>query len=85
MKATDHRIALTSSLFVFALGNVASGFGRNLTFYDQFTAGGLTQMDAYRYQELHGNSVLTAGGGRVRLPRPESQEQRFPPIPGELV
>jgi len=61
----DHFQPLRDTVSVFALGNVASGFGRNLTFYDQFTAGGLTQMDAYRYQELHGNSVLTAGGGFV--------------------
>jgi hypothetical protein len=37
--------------------------GRKLTFYDQFYTGGLTQLDAYRYQELRADSILAAGGG----------------------
>ena len=61
----DHFQPLRDTFSVFTLGNLASGFGRDLTFYDQFTAGGLTHMDAYRYQELRANSVLTAGGGFV--------------------
>jgi len=61
----DHFQPLRETLSLFTLGNVASSFGRELTFYDQFTAGGLTHMDAYRYQELRANSVLTAGGGFV--------------------
>lgn len=61
----DHFVPLRETVSVFALGNVASSLGRSLTFYDQFTAGGLTDMDAYRYQELRANSILTAGGGFV--------------------
>ena len=61
----DHFQPVGVTMSVFTLGNVASSFGRNLTFYDQFTAGGLTHMDAYRYQELRANSVVTAGGGFV--------------------
>jgi NTE family protein len=61
----DHFLPLHDSVSVFTLGSLASSFGRSPTFYDQFTAGGLTRMDAYRYQELRANSVLTAGGGFV--------------------
>ena len=61
----DHFQPLGVTTSVFTLGNVASSFGHDLTFYDQFTAGGLTHMDAYRYQELRGNSVLAVGGGFV--------------------
>ena len=61
----DHFQPLGETFSLFTLGNVASSFGRELTFYDQFTAGGLTHLDAYRYQELRANSVLTAGGGFV--------------------
>jgi len=61
----DHFQPLRNTLSVFTLGNVASSFGRKLTFYDQFTAGGLTHLDAYRYQELHANSALAVGGGLI--------------------
>ena len=50
---------------LFTLGNIGSGFGRRLSFYDQFTAGGLTHLDAYRYQEFRADSALTAGGGLI--------------------
>jgi len=50
---------------VFALGQADNSFGRKLTFYDQFTLGGLGQLDAYRYQEFHANSALAAGGGLI--------------------
>ena len=42
-----------------------SSFGRKLTFYDQFTLGGLGQLDAYRYQVFHANSAVAAGGGLI--------------------
>jgi len=61
----DHFQPLRDTFSVFTLGNVDSGFGRKLTFYDQFTAGGLTHLDAYRYQEFHANSVLAVGGGLI--------------------
>lgn len=48
---------------VFATGRADTSMGRKLTFYDQFTAGGLTELDAYRYQEIRGNTLLMAGGG----------------------
>ena len=61
----DHFQPLKNTFSVFTLGNVDSGFGRKLIFYDQFTAGGLTHLDAYRYQEFHANSALAAGGGLI--------------------
>jgi NTE family protein len=61
----DHFQPLGDTLSVFTLGNVASSFGHKLTFYDRFTAGGLTNLDAYRYQELHANSALAVGGGLI--------------------
>jgi hypothetical protein len=48
---------------VFATGRADTSMGRKLTFYDQFTTGGLTELDAYRYQEIRGNTLLMAGGG----------------------
>jgi NTE family protein len=48
---------------LFAVGQTDTSMGRNLGFFDQFTTGGLTQLDAYRYQELRANTVLAAGGG----------------------
>ncbi|HEX3353441.1 MAG TPA: patatin-like phospholipase family protein [Terriglobales bacterium] len=50
---------------VFAMGEADSSFGRKLTFYDQFTLGGLGQLDAYRYQQFHANTAVAAGGGLV--------------------
>jgi hypothetical protein len=61
--AFDHFQPLSSEVSAFTLGSVESSFGRHLSFYDQFTAGGLTNLDAYRYQELRANSILALGGG----------------------
>ena len=59
----DHFQPVQKHLSVFAMGRTDTSFGKNLTFYDQFTAGGLTQLDAYRYQEIRGDTLLMAGGG----------------------
>ncbi len=61
----DHFQPVTTKFSVFALGVADSSFGRKLTFYDQFTLGGLGQLDAYRYQEFHANSALAGGGGLI--------------------
>lgn len=47
----------------FALGRGASSFGRKLPYFDQFTAGGLADLSAFRYQEFHANTLATGGGG----------------------
>ena len=59
----DHFQPVHQHLSVFGMGRTDTSLGRNLTFYDQFTAGGLTQLDAYRYQEIRGDTLLMAGGG----------------------
>jgi NTE family protein len=48
---------------LFALGRGASSFGRNLSYYDRFTAGGLADLSAFRLQEFHANTLATGGGG----------------------
>jgi NTE family protein len=61
----DHFQLINKTFSVFALGDANSSLGRKLTFYDQFTLGGLGQLDAYRYQEFHANSAVAAGGGLI--------------------
>jgi outer membrane protein assembly factor BamA len=63
MCALSHFQPLMDTFSVFTLGNVDSAFGRKLPFYDQFTAGGLTDLDAYRYQELHAHSAWPLEAG----------------------
>lgn len=61
----DHFHPVSSAVSAFTFGTVDSSFGRRLSFYDQFTAGGLTNLDAYRYQELRANSILALGAGVI--------------------
>ncbi len=63
----SHFIPLKESkkypISAFILGRGASSFGRKLPYYDQFNAGGLSDLSAFRYQEFHANSLATGGGG----------------------
>ena len=59
----DHFHPLGEKLSAFAVGRADTSMGRKLGFYDQFTAGGLNQLDAYRFQEIRGDTLLIAGGG----------------------
>jgi NTE family protein len=59
----DHFEPVTRNFSAFILGTSDSSFGRKLTFYDQFTSGGLTSMDAFHYQEFHANTLVQLGGG----------------------
>ncbi len=59
----DHFQPLSSAVSAFTFGKADTSFGRHLSFYDQFAAGGLTNLDAYRYQELRANAILALGGG----------------------
>ncbi len=61
----DHFQPMGKKFSAFALGEVDSSFGKKLTFYDQFTLGGLGQLDAYRYHEFHANSAMAAGAGLI--------------------
>ena len=77
----DHFQPVGHQVSLFAMGQADTSMGRKLTFYDQFTSGGLTQMDAYRYQELRADTILSAGGGLLyRGANPE--DQAFRPIFG---
>ena len=55
----DHFQPVGHHVSLFATGQTDSSLGRRLTFYDQFTTGGLTQLDAYRYQELRADTLLS--------------------------
>lgn len=69
----DHFWSVEKSTSIFMVGTVGTSFGRKLTFYDQFITGGLTSLDAYRYQEFHANTLLTSGAGIMyRGLRPET-------------
>jgi NTE family protein len=59
----DHFEPLAKNFSAFVLGTSDSSFGRKLTFYDQFTIGGLTSMDAFHYQEFHANTLVELGAG----------------------
>jgi NTE family protein len=59
----DHFQRIRNQVSLFAMGRADTSMGRDLEFYDQFTAGGLADMDAYRYQEIRGKTLLMAGGG----------------------
>jgi NTE family protein len=59
----DHFRPFSNGFSAFTFGKAGTSFGRKLSFYDQFAAGGLTNLDAYRYQELRANSMFALGGG----------------------
>jgi hypothetical protein len=59
----DHFHPAGNRLSLFVLGQTGTSMGRKLSFFDQFTAGGLTQLDAYRFDELRADTVLASGGG----------------------
>jgi len=50
---------------LFARGQADTSFGRNLSFFDQFTLGGEHALAAYRYQEFHANTLVAGGTGVV--------------------
>jgi len=77
----DHFQPLGKQWTLTAMGRTDTSMGRKLAFYDQFTAGGLTELDAYRYQEIRGDTVLLAGGG-VLYRGANLQQRSFRPIFG---
>ncbi len=56
---------LNRNVSLFALNNIGTSFGRKLNYYDQFIVGDQTNMAAFRYQEFHANTLVTAGSGVV--------------------
>jgi NTE family protein len=61
---------LNRNVTLFALNDVGTSFGRKLNYYDQFIVGDQTNMAAFRYQEFHANTLVTAGTGVVLHGRP---------------
>ena len=59
----DHFQPAGTQWTFFATGRAGSSLGRRVGFYDQFTLGGLNELEAYKYQEMRGDTVLGAGGG----------------------
>jgi NTE family protein len=59
----SHYIPFKKGVGAILLGRGATSFGRDLPYYDQFTAGGLADLSAYAYQQFHANTLATAGGG----------------------
>jgi NTE family protein len=61
---------LSSHVTVFALNHAGTSFGRKMDYFDQFIAGDQGNMPAFRYQEFHANTLVTAGSGLILHPRP---------------
>jgi len=61
-----HPLNGRTSLFV--ASEQASTIGKEVSFYDQFTYGGIDQLEAYRYQEFHANTLFSARGGAFFRP-----------------
>ncbi len=59
----DHFQPTGRDFSMLMMGQADSTLGRSVSFYDQFSTGGLTQLDAYRYQELRADTVLAGGAG----------------------
>lgn len=66
-------------LTLFAMNRDGASFGRKLDYFEQFTAGGESLLSAYRYQEFHANTLVTAGAGVIFHDPPI---RRFSPYPG---
>ena len=61
---------LNRHVTAFALNHAGTSFGRKMEYFDQFIAGDHGNMPAFRYQEFHANTLVTAGSGFMLHPRP---------------
>jgi NTE family protein len=50
---------------VFASNQVDTSMSRKLDYFEQYTAGGMGQLSAYRYQEFHANTLVFGGAGLI--------------------
>jgi hypothetical protein len=57
--------SVSPRLTLFALNHTGTSFGRKLGYYDRFIAGEQNNMAAFRYQEFHENTLVTAGSGMI--------------------
>lgn len=56
---------LNRQVTIFGLNHTGTSFGRKLDYFDQFIAGDRANMAAFRYQEFHANTLVTAGSGLI--------------------
>jgi NTE family protein len=61
---------LTRNITAFALNRAGTSFGRKMDYFDQFIAGDQGNMPAFRYQEFHADTLVTAGSGFILHPPP---------------
>jgi NTE family protein len=61
---------LSRHVTAFALNHAGTSFGRKMDYFDQFIAGDQSNMPAFRYQEFHANTLVTAGSGFILHPHP---------------
>jgi len=61
---------INRNVTLFTLNHVGTSFGRKLDYFDQFVAGDQSNMAAFRYQEFHANTLVTAGSGVILHTRP---------------
>jgi NTE family protein len=54
----------------FVQNHSGTSFGRKMDYFDQFIAGNQGNMPAFRYQEFHANTLVTAGSGIILHPWP---------------
>jgi NTE family protein len=77
----EHRFSIFQpvgdTVSIFAMSRQATSFGRNLDYFEQYTAGGQGQISAFRYQEFHANTLATTGGGIILHQR--STQRRLMP------
>jgi NTE family protein len=53
---------------LFASHHAGTSFGHKMDYYDQFIAGDQGNMPAFRYQEFHANTLVTASSGMILHP-----------------
>jgi NTE family protein len=68
----------TATLFMNS--HTGTSFGRKLNYFDQYIAGDQTNMAAFRYQEFHANTLVTAGSGMILHARPIRHVSSHPAI-----
>jgi NTE family protein len=71
---------LDRTVTLFVNNHVGTSFGRKLNYFDQFIAGDQTNMAAFRYQEFHANTLVTAGSGVILHGRPIRHVSSHPGI-----
>ncbi len=61
---------LDRHITLFALSYTGTSLGRKMDYFDQFTAGDQSNLPAFRYEEFHANTLVTAGSGVILHPHP---------------